>query len=163
MAYLLPHPPPLLHPGVFHRHLGIDGEGAAIPASKSGSLLFNQLIVNIKAVTGRAGKGTDTAAYALSGYALPEFLVIKGGKQFILDAFGIYLPGYLLVGCLFYLLSFGFISFGRLSNWLALFISSFPASEMGSTRNWSPISVSIRSTSFDSAGLIPREVQKQLS
>ena len=80
MAYLLPHPPPFLRPWVFHRHLGIDAEGAAIPVSKSRSLLFNQLIINIKAVTSRAKKSTDTATDALGGYLLPEILIAKGGK-----------------------------------------------------------------------------------
>jgi len=60
MIHPLSHPPPLLLPGIFHRHLGIDGEGAAIPAPKSFSLILNQLITNIKAKTSGTKEGANT-------------------------------------------------------------------------------------------------------
>ena len=79
MAHLLPHSLPLLLSGVFHRHLGINTESTAVPASKSGSLLVNPLIVNVKAITGGAKEGTDTTAYTLGGYLLPVVLIVKTG------------------------------------------------------------------------------------
>ena len=83
MAYLLPQPPPLLHPRVFHWHLGIDGESTAIPAPKSFPLIFNQLIINVKAIAGRAEEGTDTTTYTLGGYFLPVVLIVKASQQLL--------------------------------------------------------------------------------
>ena len=80
MAHLLPHPTPLLLPRVFHKHLGVDRKTTAIPASKSGTLLFDQLIIYVKAITGRTEQCADTATYTLSRYLLPVVLILKTGQ-----------------------------------------------------------------------------------
>jgi hypothetical protein len=79
MVYLLSHSPPLILPRIFHRHLGIDRKGTAIPAPKPFSLILNQFITNIKAKTGGTKEGANTTTYALSGYSLPVVLIVKGG------------------------------------------------------------------------------------
>jgi len=80
MAYLLPHPPPFLLPRVFHRHLGIDRKGTAIPAPESGSLLLNQFIINVKTITGGTHKSTHTTTYALGSYLLPMAFILKASQ-----------------------------------------------------------------------------------
>ena len=79
MTYLLPYPLPLLLSGVFHWHLGIDGESTAIPTPESRPLPINQLIVNVEAIAGGAEKSTDATAYTLGGYSLPVVFILETG------------------------------------------------------------------------------------
>ena len=75
MTYFLPYSLPFLLSRILHRHLGIYREGAAIPAPEPHPLLFDHLVIDIKAVTGGTEKGADTAAYTLGSYLFPEFLI----------------------------------------------------------------------------------------